>query len=223
MQFDRRGFLVNAGGSLGLAWLAANWPAALAASAHARAVALAGTLAPAVAIDPPKFKFLSEAQALEVTAISSRIIPSDDSPGAKEAGAVYFIDNCLATIAADQQPVYRDGLAKFQEDIHVMFPSVDKFSAASVEQQEQFLREVDVPPDVAGRRQRYSKGSSDFFETIRMHTVAAFLIDPESEYAGNRSGVGWKLIGRDPAHSFQSPFGFYDKGYPGWKPAKSKS
>jgi gluconate 2-dehydrogenase gamma chain len=219
MQFDRRGFLINAGGSLGLAWLTANWPAALAASAQARRAALAPTLA----IDAPKFKILSEAQAVEVIAITSRIIPSDDSPGAKEAGAVYFLDNCLATIAADQQPVYRDGLAKFQEDIHVMFPGVDKFSAASLEQQDQFLREVDVPPAAAGRGQRYSKGSSDFFETIRMHTVAAFLIDPESEYAGNRSGVGWKLIGREPGHSFQPPFGFYDKGYPGWTPAKSKS
>src|SRR5580704_14901747 len=99
MQFDRRGFLANAGGSLGLAWLTANWPAALAASAHARSASLA--------LDPPKFRFFSQDQAVEVTAITSRIIPSDDSPGAKEAGAVYFIDNCLATIAADQQSVYR--------------------------------------------------------------------------------------------------------------------
>ena len=215
MQFDRRGFLVNAGGSLGLAWLTANWPGALAASAHARSAALA--------VDPPKFRFLSADQAVEVTAITSRIIPSDDSPGAKEAGAVYFIDNCLATIAVDQQPVYRDGLAKFQEDIRNMFPAVDKFSAASVEQQDRFLHEVEVIPDVTGRRQRYSKGSSDFFEAIRAHTVAAFLADPESEYGGNRGGVGWKLIGRDPAHSFQPPFGSYDRGYPGWKPEKSKS
>jgi gluconate 2-dehydrogenase gamma chain len=215
MQFDRRGFLVNAGGSLGFAWLTANWPAALAASTHARAAALA--------VDPPKFKFLSADQAIEVTEITSRIIPSDDSPGAKEAGAVYFIDNCLATIVADQQTVYRDGLAKFEEEIRKMFPGVDKFSAASVEQQDKFLHEVEVIPDVTGRRQRYSKGSSDFFEAIRTHTVAAFLIDPESEYGGNRGGVGWKVIGRDPTHSFQPPFGFYDKGYPGWKPEKSKS
>jgi gluconate 2-dehydrogenase gamma chain len=215
MQFDRRGFLVSAGESLGLAWLTANWPAALAASAHARSAALA--------TEPPKLKLLSQDQAVEVTAITSRIIPSDDSPGAKEAGAVYFIDNCLVTIAADQQPVYRDGLAKFQEDIRNMFPGVAKFSMASVDQQDQFLHEVEVPPDVSRRRQRYSKGTSDFFETIRTHTVAAFLIDPESEYAGNRSGVGWKLIGRAPAHSFQPPFGFYDQGYPGWKPEKSKS
>jgi gluconate 2-dehydrogenase gamma chain len=215
MEFDRRGFLINAGGSLGLAWLTANWPATLAASARARLAALA--------TGPVKFNFLSEEQAVEVSAIASRIIPSDDSPGAKEAGAVYFIDNCLATIAAEQQPVYRNGLAEFQEDIRNMFPGIDKFSAASWQQQDEFLRAVDVPPEVTGRRQRYSKSSADFFETIRTHTVAAFLIDPESEYAGNHSGVGWKLIGREPAHSFQPPFGFYDKGYPGWKPEKSKS
>jgi hypothetical protein len=27
------------------------------------------------------------------------------------------------------------------------------------------------------------------------------------------------VIGREPAHSFQPPFGYYDKDYPGWQPA----
>ena len=35
-------------------------------------------------------------------------------------------------------------------------------------------------------------------------------------YGGNRDGVGWKLIGFDDQHAFQSPFGHYDRDYPGF-------
>ena len=100
-----------------------------------------------------------------------------------------------------------------------MFPATGKFSAASAEQQDQFLRAQDNTGKPDGRRRRASVDAPTFFETIRLHTIAAFLIDPESEYAGNRSGVGWQVIGREPAHAFQPPFGFYDTDYPGWSPS----
>lgn len=210
MLVDRRNFLVHATTGLGTAWLATNWPAALAASAHARLAAASAA--------PPKFEFFTDEQAVEVAAIAARIIPSDDSPGATEAGAVYFIDRGLITISPEAQPIYRDGLQQFQTDIHEMFPGIAKFSAASLVQQDQSLQSQDNP-SAPRRRNRPAPGTPSFFETIRVHTIAAFLIDPESEYAGNRSGVGWQLIGREPGHGFQPPFGFYDKNYPGWSTA----
>ena len=36
---------------------------------------------------------------------------------------------------------------------------------------------------------------------------------------GNRDGAGWKVIGRAREYMFQPPFGYYDKGYPGWEVA----
>jgi gluconate 2-dehydrogenase gamma chain len=211
MLVDRRSFLANAIVGFGAAWLSANWSAALAASAHARLAAASAT--------PPKFEFFSEQQAIEVAAIAARIIPSDDSPGATEAGAVYFIDRGLITISPEAQPIYRDGLPQFQEELHEMFPGIEKFSAASTAQQDQFLQAQDNPSTPMRRRNRPVPGTPSFFEIVRVHTIAAFLIDPESEYAGNRSGVGWQLIGREPAHAFQPPFGFYDTNYPGWSAA----
>jgi hypothetical protein len=56
-----------------------------------------------------------------------------------------------------------------------------------------------------------------FFSVIWEHTLLGFLVDPDG--GGNRDYVGWKVIGRDPAHSFSPPFGEYDKNYPGWKSA----
>jgi Gluconate 2-dehydrogenase subunit 3 len=216
-RFDRRNFLANAVTGFGAAWVTANWPGLLAASAHARAAAGASTT--------PKFEFFTNEQAIEVAAIAARIIPSDGSPGATEAGAVYFIDRGLMTVAVEDQARYRSGLLEFQEDIREMFPGIDRFSAASIAQQDQFLRAQENVHESKGRRFPAPDAPS-FFDTIRTHTVAAFLIDPESEYAGNRSGVGWQMIGREPGHAFQSPFGFYDKDYAGWSatpdPEKSK-
>lgn len=36
------------------------------------------------------------------------------------------------------------------------------------------------------------------------------------KYGGNRDGIGWKLLGFEIQHSFQPPFGFYDRDYPGF-------
>ena len=215
MQIDRRSFFAGAAAGLGSAWLSRNWPAALVASAHARAAALPGA--------SRKLDFLSPAEGIEISAIAARIIPSDGSPGATEAGTVYFIDRALMTFAADQQPLFRDGLAEAQTQFRAMFPGVQKFSDAAPLEQDQFLVSIDGSSGLADRPNRPLKAASDFFEGIRAGTIAAFLIDPESEYAGDRRGLGWQFIGRQAAHTFEPPFGFYDKDYPGWAPAPSKS
>jgi len=65
---------------------------------------------------------------------------------------------------------------------------------------------------------RSDPSASSFFETVRLHTIVGFLIDPDAGRGGNRDGVGWKLIGRDRDHMFRPPFGHYDKDYAGWQP-----
>lgn len=185
----------------------------LSAATHARQVAKS----PASA----KFEFFSPEQAVEIDAIASRIIPATDTPGAHEAGVVFYIDRALVTFAKDSQKMYADGLAALQATVAELFPGTTKFSSATPEQQDQVLQSLDEQSAQAqgrpGGRRRRGSGAS-FFEDIRAATIAGFLIDPESGRLGNRDAVGWKVIGRDPSHMFQPPFGFYDKDYPGWQP-----
>lgn len=173
---------------------------------------------------PAKFEFFTPDEAVEVEAIASRIIPSDETPGAKEAGVVFFIDRALVTFASDSQKTYREGLPEVQAILNEKFPAVKKFSAASPEQQDAVIESLsqDNTKKPASRRNRPSVGSQPFFETIRYHTIAGFLIDPDSDRRGNRDGVGWKVIGRDPGHVFQPPFGALDKDYPGWQPVSAE-
>ena len=55
------------------------------------------------------FEVFTPEQAKEVEAIAARIIPTDELPGATEAGVVYFIDRALKTFASDNLPLYHNG------------------------------------------------------------------------------------------------------------------
>jgi gluconate 2-dehydrogenase gamma chain len=210
-EFSRRRFLSQAVGGISAAWVAAQWPQVLAAASHARQAAAQSPTA-------YKFEFFTPEEAVEIEAISSRIIPTDDTPGAREAGVIYFIDRALVTFASGDQPKYREGLPELQSALREKYPGVKKFSAATVEQQDEVLQAMDAthPEKVARRRNLAS--AQTFFEAVRIATLSGFLIDPEAEQ-GNRGAVGWKLIGRGQEHGFQPPFGYYDKDYPGWQPA----
>ena len=212
-DLSRRHFLLQAGTGLSAAWISATWPALVAAAAHARQ---ATKTSPS-----PEFQFFTAEQAKEVEAIAARIIPSDSTPGAREAGVVYFIDAALMTFAADDQQTYKKGLPEVQARVHELFPPLTRFSEATSEQQDEVLRSFDQQGQRSGRPFRGRAAGASFFETVRAHTVVGFLIDPE--FGGNRDGAGWKVIGHELDHAFQPPFGFYDKDYPGWQPGTEEA
>ncbi len=220
-ELDRRKFLARGIAALGTTWTAAHWPAVVAAADHAHKAALFP--------ENQKWEFFTAAEAKEVEALAACIIPSDGTPGAREAGVVYFIDRALMTFAVDDQKTYREGLPAIHNRVAELFPGVKSFSAATPEQQEAVLESLDEPGAKAAaqrpQRARYRKSETaqPLFEVLRGHTIAGFLIDPDSDRKGNRGGVGWAVIGRDPGHSFQPPFSAVDKDYPGWKPAPATS
>ncbi len=207
-NLGRRDFLSRGSAAVSAVWLSAHWPAIVAAAEHAHQAAKSSA--------PTKFQFFTPEEAVEIDAISARIIPSDETPGAREAGVVYFIDRALTTFAVDDQKTYREGLPGLQLRVRELFPSVEKFSSATPEQQDQILHSLDEQTGPARRHSRPGSASSSFFQAIRVHTIVGFLVDPDS--GGNRDGVGWKVIGREPDHMFQPPFGYYDKDYAGWQP-----
>jgi gluconate 2-dehydrogenase gamma chain len=182
---SRRSFLAGATTGLGSAWIAANWSAILEAQEHAKRAASSGHSA--------KFEFFSQEQATEVESVAAQIIPTDDTPGAREAGAVYFIDRALTTFDRDRQPVYTRGLEDLQAKVRELFPSGTKFSGLSADKQIQVLKAIEKTP---------------FFAQIRTHTITGFLANPE--YSGNRDEIGWKLIGFEGKFHYQAPFGYYD-------------
>jgi len=208
-SLSRRHFFLQSATGLTATWLSMHWPAIASAAAYARTVAQSSA--------PQKLQFLTPEEAKEIDAIAARVIPADDTPGAREAGVIYFIDRALVTFAVDNQKNYREGLPDFQAHLRAKFPGTTMFSAATVEQQDAVLESL-TGKGVAGRGGRAMRSIShapDFFELVRQHTVIAFFIDPE--FGTDPKGIGWQLIGRENEHAFSSPFGFYDKDYPGYQ------
>ncbi|HET9268539.1 MAG TPA: gluconate 2-dehydrogenase subunit 3 family protein, partial [Vicinamibacterales bacterium] len=147
----------------------------------------------------PKLSWLSAADAADLDAIAAQIIPTDDTPGAREAGVVYFIDRALAGFLSQLARDYRAQLAEFQALCRKQHAGVASFARLSSDQQIAFLKTVDRTP---------------FFDTTRLLTLLGMFSVPE--YGGNRGGTGWALIGFEDRHFFQPPFGYYDRDYPGF-------
>ena len=212
-QRERRSFLLQMGWTAAAAWLNAQWPVVLAAAQHAHEAANSKT--------PGKFELLTAEQARQVQAIACQIIPSDELPGAREAGVVYFIDRALMTFASDTRPIYEKGIASVNQLTSTKYPERKTFADATAEQQEAVLTELTAGQGNGGARPEIVPADSeDFFQTIRMHTIFGFLADPSA--GGNKDYSGWKVVGRDPASSFSSPYGYYDKEYPGWQAVKAE-
>ena len=142
----------------------------------------------------PAFGYLDTATAAEIEAIASQILPSDETPGAREAGIIYFIDRALTTFDKDKQQAYRSGLEAIQAKRKELFPQAQSIAGLTSDQQIALLHAIE---------------KTEFFELLRMHTLIGFLGAPS--YGGNRGQVGWKLIGFEDRMAFEPPFGYYDR------------
>ena len=175
---SRRKFLGQSVGGVSIAWLAANWPAGVAAAEQAQ--------------KSGGFAYLTPSQAIEIDAMSAQIFPTDDTPGAREAQVVYFVDLALVTFAQDRQDVYKNGFGELQAKTKEMFPTAASFSALSSDQQIQLLTAIEKTP---------------FFRAVREHTIMGMFSAPQ--HGGNYKKVGWKLIDFDDSLNFKAPFGAY--------------
>jgi gluconate 2-dehydrogenase gamma chain len=133
---------------------------------------------------------LSPEQWAVVEALTARIIPTDHEPGAHEANCVNFIDKALANEDAAAVPLYQGGIAALEGVAAARFGQ--GFVGLSPEQQDAILRDLEQ-----GRATEWALGdrlpSPVFFETLRVHTLVAFLADPA--YGGNRDYAGWRVAG----------------------------
>lgn len=195
MDVNRRSFVVSATGALA-ALAALDWSQVARAAQHAHAAAADASTA---------FANLTAAQAASITAIAARIVPTDDAPGATEAGVVYFIDRGLGSFLAANRDAFLKDLAEFEAQVAATHAG-DAFAVLQSDAQDAFLKSVET---------------SAFFNQIRLWTLFGLLASPA--YGGNRDGVGWKLAGFEDAHAFTPPFGYYDRDYPGFVPYPQKA
>lgn len=184
-EITRRAFLRSSGQLAQASCVALTLPLLLSACSKAATARLNG--------EP--FLILDETQALEYAAIASRIVPSDESPGATEAGVVYFIDRVIGEASAEDQAVLAAGLTQLQAESYSQHGQ-SFFHELAHTQQDAMLGQIEQTP---------------FFGTVRFLVVAGMFALPE--YGGNRGEIGWELIGFEDRHAWLPPYGFYDADY----------
>jgi gluconate 2-dehydrogenase gamma chain len=189
---SRRSFLISSGSTLTGAWLAANWPVIVKAGEESHHGAVTA---------PDTFSFLQPMEIADVDAITAQIVPSGETPGAREAHATHFIDHSLATFFSWRAAHFRSGLTQFQTAFRGDHPGSVTFAQVSSEAQIAYLESVET---------------TEFFQTIRLLTVLGMFSSPQ--YGGNFNRSGWNLIGFADQHIFSPPFGYYDAQYTGFVP-----
>ena len=137
-----------------------------------------------------EFETLGTAEAADIGAIAARIIPTTDTPGASEAGVVYFFDKALGAEMGDKLGEIRAGIRRLNETIG----RGKNFSGLSPEEQDDHLRSIE---------------NTAFFLLMREMTIYGFFA--MSGYGGNRDHLSWDLIGfKGHNGGWQYPFGYYD-------------
>ena len=181
----RREFVHGLTGAAAGAWMAAHLPELRAVAAYA------ATVEPTA-----PWEYFTPEQAREFDAVSAQIVPTDDTPGAREAHVVRFADHAFATIFKALDPPFRDDFKTLADAVEARTPGQRSFAALSDADQIAFL--------VA-----YDKTHPASFARFRGTTMTGLLTHPE--HGGNFNKVGWKLIGFDDRYAWTPPFGYYDR------------
>lgn len=182
----RRDFLSTSGSMMGGAWLM-------------RLAPLVGALQ-ACASDAMRdglaFVTFTEREGADFDAFAARIVPTDDTPGAREAGSVYFADQALGDVLSDLLPIVRGGLAAMNERVRETFPDAEAFAELPEARQDEIITAIEAE-------------DPGFFFFARTLVLIGLVGNPE--YGGNRDKAGWALLGFEDTYRYEPPFGYYDR------------
>ena len=115
------------------------------------------------------------------------LIPADQDPGARDAGAVLYIDRQLTRKYKRHQQTYRDALQAIDQLGPAPFASLDFDARTRLLQQ---LESGQVPARL------FPGGGKAVFELVLAHTMQGFYGNPR--HGGNRDYASWRMMGVPP-------------------------
>jgi len=185
---SRRDFLTVSAAALASLWLTADPQEVHASLVHASHAGHPG-------YRHLDWEALTPDQAADVEAIASQLIPTDETPGAKEAHVVNFIDHSLAHWASAGKEEFIKGLDELNAEAEKRWPNSGRFSKLLPARQFELLTD-------------WEKQKKPFFEAVRSATITGMFSNPD--YGGNYDKIGWKLLNFEDRFAWQPPFGSYD-------------
>ena len=137
------------------------------------------------------FTTLATDEAADFAAIAARLIPTTDTPGATEAGVIYFYDRA-----------WGDELSSFLGPVRGFLQAINdelgtRFATLGEAEQDNVLKANEKDPR---------------FELLRTTTIFGYFA--MAKHGGNKRHLAWDLLGFDGHHgAWEAPFGYYDAEY----------
>src|SRR5271169_5785402 len=141
-------------------------------------------------LDGQAFRFFTPQQAADYEAFASQIIPTDDSPGAKEANVVRFVDFALSEIEPQNKQDFSKALQALNAQAKKTAPQAASLAALTPAQQVEAMKAIEKTGE---------------FGMLRGYVLVGFFGDPSD--GGNKDQIGWKLIGFEDHFYYAPPFG----------------
>lgn len=143
------------------------------------------------------FATLDVADAADLAAVAARIMPTTETPGATEAGVIYFIDRALGAELKGMHAGLRAGLKDLNSSVRKKYPRVARFSELGDGAQDELLTTIE---------------GEQFFGALWILTIEGFFA--MSSHGGNKDNIAWDLIGFEGNQgTWEYPFGYYDAEY----------
>jgi gluconate 2-dehydrogenase gamma chain len=138
---------------------------------------------------PPTYRFFSDAEAGLLIAVCEQIIPRDDTPGATDAGVIFFIDRQIRGPLARHQVSYRRGLASLASLCQELYKT--PFEKLAFDRQTEVLRMVEAGK--APSKSWDAASQKAFFDLVVDHTRQGFYGSPR--HGGNRNYISYCIMG----------------------------
>jgi len=134
------------------------------------------------------YRFFTPDEAKCIIALCEQIIPKDESPGATDAGVIFYIDRQLSTIFNYDQDTYRNGIKNLQafcnktasSSFELLVPAEQQKIIKMMESNQ--IKETEWPQG----------NSSGFFNLVLSHTMQGFYGSPI--HGGNKDYMSFEML-----------------------------
>ena len=134
------------------------------------------------------YRFFTPEEAKCIIALSEQIIPKDESPGATDAGVIFYIDRQLSTVFEYDQETYRNGIKNLQAYCKVKYSKT--FELLTPGDQITVLKSLEANEL---NKNEWSKGNpADFFNLVLSNTMQGFYGSPI--HGGNKDYMSFEML-----------------------------
>ncbi len=136
-----------------------------------------------------EFEGLTSYQATVMQDVAALIIPTDDLPGATEAGVIYKLDHFAGAVARYRH-LYQLGVKWLDQKSHTIY-GTPSFLDLGIESQEKILQLADsgemsyIEKNLEWLMLSESHVGKRFFDMVKAQTLHAFYTSP----------IGWQVVG----------------------------